>query len=469
MNNLMVMSKFLLGKLRRIYFMALPENKQDLKRSRRWYTVGDSANQTIAQLAGGTFIVTLMSYVGISDANIGILTSLASLAAVFQLMTMRFVNKLPKYKFYVCFTVLQKLVFSLIYFIPLFTLSNRAKMIWVVLGYFYAQICTQIGTPASQDWIASLVPSRLRGRYFAIKDSVAVFIVASVMLIAGIILDYFKNGHLTTGFVLIGIMIAILVIINLVAFSFMKEPRLSLTNEDGYEMHGTLAKRAKTLHKNDFNDSMMSELKFAFGNRYFRKALGLNCLWMTSFYIAAPFNSSYQIKELTLPYTFIMIIGFCSNLFRIYISPKVGRLADRFGMAKVFKYSLLGLLLNYFLTACSLPNNAYIMIPIAAFFSACGWSFIGIGLFGIQLEFLDEKKRMIQLSLISSISGVYGFLISYLGGRLLDYLQRNPLIIFQRELYAQQILNSIGVVLLLVTFSYTKLLIQGKSPKKQGR
>lgn len=449
--------------------MALPENKQDLKRSRRWYTVGDSANQTIAQLAGGTFIVTLMSYVGISDANIGILTSLASLAAVFQLMTMRFVNKLPKYKFYVCFTVLQKLVFSLIYFIPLFTLSNRAKMIWVVLGYFYAQICTQIGTPASQDWIASLVPSRLRGRYFAIKDSVAVFIVASVMLIAGIILDYFKNGHLTTGFVLIGIMIAILVIINLVAFSFMKEPRLSLTNEDGYEMHGTLAKRAKTLHKNDFNDSMMSELKFAFGNRYFRKALGLNCLWMTSFYIAAPFNSSYQIKELTLPYTFIMIIGFCSNLFRIYISPKVGRLADRFGMAKVFKYSLLGLLLNYFLTACSLPNNAYIMIPIAAFFSACGWSFIGIGLFGIQLEFLDEKKRMIQLSLISSISGVYGFLISYLGGRLLDYLQRNPLIIFQRELYAQQILNSIGVVLLLVTFSYTKLLIQGKSPKKQGR
>ncbi|HCL02137.1 MAG TPA: MFS transporter [Lachnoclostridium phytofermentans] len=469
MNNLMVMSKFLLGKLRRVYFMALPENKQDLKRSRMWYTVGDSANQTMMQLAGGTFIVTLMSYVGISDANIGILTSLASLAAVFQLMTMRFVNRLPKYKFYVCLTVLQKLAFSLIYFIPLFTLSERAKVIWVVLGYFYAQICTQIGTPASQDWIASLVPSRLRGRYFAIKDSVAVFVVATVMLIAGIILDYFKNGHLTIGFVLIGIMIAILVIVNLVAFSFMKEPRLSLTNEDGYEMHGNLAKRAKTVHKIDSNDSMMSELKFAFGNRYFLKALCLNCLWMTSFYIAAPFNSSYQIKELALPYTFIMIIGFCSNLFRIFISPKVGRLADRFGMAKIFKYSLLGLLLNYFLTACSLPSNAYIMIPIAAFFSACGWSFIGIGLFGIQLEFLDEKKRMIQLSLLSSISGVYGFLISYLGGRLLDYFQRNPLVIFQRELYAQQILNTIGVALLLVTFSYTKFMIQGQSPKKQGR
>lgn len=449
--------------------MALPENKQDLKRSRMWYTLGDSANQTIAQLAGGTFIVTLMSYVGISDANIGILTSLASLAAVFQLMMMRFVNKLPKYKFYVCFTVLQKLAFSLIYFVPLFTLSGRAKMIWVVVGYFYAQICTQIGTPANQDWIASLVPSRLRGRYFAIKDSVAVFVTVSVMLIAGIVLDHYKKSHLTIGFVLIGIMIAILVIVNFVAFSFMKEPRLSYTNEDGFEMHGTLAKRAKSVHKNDSHDSMKSELKSAFGNRFFRKALGLNCLWMTSFYIAAPFNSSYQIKELALPYTFIMIIGFCSNLFRIYISPKVGRLADRFGMAKVFKYSLLGLLLNYLLTACSLPSNAYIMIPAAAFFSACGWSFIGIGLFGIQLEFLDEKRRMIQLSLLSSISGVYGFLISYLGGKLLDYFQKNPLVIFQKELYAQQILNTLGVVLLLVTFTYTKLVIQGKSPKKQVR
>ena len=448
--------------------MALPENKQDMKKSRIWYTVGDSANQTIAQLAGGTFIVTLMSYVGISDANIGILTSLASLAAIFQLMTMRFVNKLPKYKFYVCFTVLQKLMFTVIYFVPLLTLSKEAKIIWVVAGYFYAQICTQIGTPANQDWIASLVPSRLRGRYFAIKDSVAVFVTVTVMLIAGVLLDYFKKGHLTIGFVIIGLMIAVLVTINLVAFSFMKEPRLSYTNEEGLEMHGALAKRAKSLHKGEVHDSMGTELKFAFGNRFFRKALLLNCLWMTSFYIAAPFNASYQIKELALPYTFIMVIGFCCNLFRIYITPRVGRLADRFGMARVFKYSLLGLLLNYMLTAFSLPGNAYVMVPLAAFFSACGWSFIGIGLFGIQLEYLNEKKRMIQLSLLSSISGVYGFLVSYLGGRILDHLQKNPISLFGRELYAQQILNTLGVVLLLVTFTYTKLAIQGKSPKKQG-
>ncbi len=108
------------------------------------------------------------------------------------------------------------------------------------------------------------------------------------------------------------------------------------------------------------------------------------------------------------------------------------------------------------------------MIPAAAFFSACGWSFIGIGLFGIQLEFLEEKKRMIQLSLLSSISGVYGFFVSYIGGRLLDYFQKKPLILFQKELYAQQILNTLDVAFLLVTFTYTKLEIQGKSPRKQG-
>lgn len=466
------MTNFLLGKVRRIYFMALPENKLDLKKSRVCYTIGDSAAQTIVQLAGGTFIVALMSSIGISDANIGILTSLASLAALFQLFTMRFVSKLKKYKFFVCFTVMQKFFLALIYMVPLLSFSMEAKIIWVVGGYFLAQIWTQIGTPTTQDWIASLVPSRVRGRYFAIKDSVAVFIVVSVMLVAGIILDHFKKEDIKIGFVIISVMILVLALINLIAFSMMKEPRVSIIDENGYEMHGNLAKRAKQekleeleeLKKQGVSEgqkeNIITEIKDAFTFPLFRKALLLNLLWMSCFYIAAPFNASYQIKELSLPYTFIMIVNFVVNMIRIYISPKVGKLADRFGMARIFKYFLLGLMLNYILTSFSLPGNAYIMMPIASLCSSVGWAFIGIGLFGIQLEFLDAKKRMMQLTILSSISGVYGFLISFVGGKILEFLQHNRPVFFGRELYAQQILNMVGAIMIIITFMYTKFRIQ---------
>jgi sugar phosphate permease len=223
--------------------MALPESKIDLKKSRIYYTTADTATQTIVQLAGGTFLAALMSYSGISDANIGIITSLVSLAALSQLFLINYFKRLKKYKFLVCATSLQRLLFALLYFIPLLGIRTPGKAILIVLLYFIGQVCVQIGIPASQDWIASLVPSRLRGKYFSIKDSVAVFVVSSMMLISGMVLDYFKKSNILIGFIIIGILIFLLTMINVISLSLMKEPKTSYMNQDGKEMHGRLASK----------------------------------------------------------------------------------------------------------------------------------------------------------------------------------------------------------------------------------
>lgn len=96
MSKLILDFNWLLGHLRRIYFMALPENEEDYEKSRGYYIAGDSATQTIAQLAGGTFLVSLMLSVNIPDAAIGVITSMASFAALFQLFTMQKINRLKK-------------------------------------------------------------------------------------------------------------------------------------------------------------------------------------------------------------------------------------------------------------------------------------------------------------------------------------------------------------------------------------
>ena len=87
-------------------------------------------------------------------------------------------------------------------------------------------------------------------------------------------------------------------------------------------------------------------------------------MWMNCAYISAQFNASYQIKELNLSYTFLMVIGFISNLLRIYITPKVGRYGDYYGMARVLKYFILTLGIQYLLLAFTVPGNAYIMTVI---------------------------------------------------------------------------------------------------------
>jgi MFS family permease len=466
-SNFMDINRYLLAQMRRIYFMALPESKQDFKKSRVYFTVGDSAAQTIVQLSGGTFLATLMAYCGISDANIGIITSLVSLAAISQIFLIQYMKRIKKYKFLVCATAMHRVLFTLIYFIPLLSIRNSEKAVFIIILYFIGQIFVQIGTPAAQDWIASLVPSRLRGKYFSIKDSIAVFIVSSTMLLAGMILDYFKTRNIMTGFIIIGILIFILVVINVVALSKMKEPKISYMNQDGKEMHGRLAKKAKEIEveQKDKGQGILLEIKEAFTDRKFRKAFTLQFLYTFAFYICTPFYASYQINELKLPYTFIMLVGFIANLYRIYITPKFGRLADKYGMAKILRYSLLALGLNLFFMAITVPGNAYPMHIVGTIFSSTAWAFVGIGLFGVQLDFFKNEKRMIWLTFVSSISGVFGFFVSIIGGKMLDYLQKSSLSIGGVTIYAQQVLNMIGFIIMLITVLYIKFFIETEKIK----
>jgi len=472
LNNFKYLNKYLLAQMRRIYFMALPENKKDFKKSRIYYTVGDSAVQTIAQLSGGTFLATLMSFCGISDAKIGIITSLVSLAAISQIFLIKYFKRIKKYKFLVCLTAFLRILFILMYFVPLLPIRDTDKATCIVILYFVGQIFVQVGTPASQDWIASLVPSRLRGKYFSIKDSVAVFVVSSTMLLAGIILDHYKTRNIMSGFIIIGGLIFILVLTNVIALSMMKEPKLSYMNQDGKEMHGRLVKRANIALEKEKENSIILEVKEAFLDQRFRKVFILQCLFFLSFYIAVPFNASYQINQLALPYTFIMLVGFIANLYRIYITPKLGRLADKHGMAKILRYTLFALGLNFLTMAFTVPGNAYPMQIIASIFGSTAWAFVGIGLFGVQLDFFKNEKRMIWLTLTSSLSGVFGFIVSLIGGGILSHLQKIALTFFGVKIYAQQVLNMIGFIVILFTVLYIKIYIETEkisSNHKDGR
>lgn len=476
------------GWLYRIYFMALPENEEDVRRSRRFYVMGDSAAQTIAQLAGGTFLVSLLLSAGFSDAQAGVVTSTASLAAVFQLFTMQRINRLKKRKLFVCFCVLQKLLLAVLFFLPLMNvegMDGRFLQALLLCGYFLVQVWSQIGTPATQDWIASLVPLGERGSYFSKKDAVAVFVTVTLMLVMGFVMDLCAGPRQLLGFLINGSLILFLALLNFGAFSLMKEPRLGETTPDGREIHLRRARKrpgdmpdekgappfSLSAHerKTASCGSLMAEVREAFRDRDFRMAFFTNLLWLTAFYTASPFNTSYQLGELSLSFTFLMVVGFLGNLARIAVTPAVGRLGDRYGMACVYKYSLIGILLNFASFTLAVPANAPIMTVLGTVFSALGWSFAGIGLFGIQLELIREEKRTLQLSILSALGGIYGFLVSFLTGRLLSFLQEAQSSVMGVKLYAQQITNTLGVFFLAVLIAYLKFFVQKREREVMGK
>ena len=155
-----------------------------------------------------------------------------------------------------------------------------------------------------------------------------------------------------------------------------------------------------------------------------------------------------------------MLVGFLFNLYRIYISPKLGRMADKHGMAKILRYTVLALGFNLLSNTFTMPFNAYPMLIVGAFMGSTAWAFVGIGLFGIQLAFFKSENRMTRLIIVSSLCGLFGFLVSILGGQLLKYFQSLSPYLFGQKIYAQQILNLIGFIVILFMVYYIRFHIE---------
>ena len=458
MDNFLYIYYFIMGRVRRLYFMAVPENKQEFKTSRKLFTVDGATSQMIIQLVGGAFIASLISNLGIDDSLNGIIASFSVLACFFQPIATILTKNLKKFKLFVCITAItHRLLFSFIFFIPFLNISGQAKIAIFVVAFLLGHVFLQIGIPAAQDWIASLVPQKLRGKYFAIRDLIGVMSFAVITLIAGIILDkYEADNNMITGFFIIGSIVFLLALINIIALSNIKEPKIAYENRRGKEPHGRLLKKLYHSHGTDF----ISDMKSAFHSRPFKKVIILNTMWQVILFFTTTYNALYQIKELNLKYTFIMTIGLFVNLTRTCVTPFWGRLGDKYGMARILKYSFATMAVYNLLMVFTVPENAFFMLPAALIFSGIAWGFVGIGMLGVQLDYLPGEKRISYLSINAAIGGICGFLASVLGGEILKKIQELKPVLFGRQIYAQQFINAIAVLLLILLIIYIKFAIQ---------
>lgn len=454
------------GRLRRLFFMSIPENEKDYRSSRRMFIAADTMNQIIGNLAGGTYLMALLAHLDVSDGDIGIILSLGTLAAVFQLFIIEYVQKLKKYKMYVVLTVFQRMWLGVLFLIPFLGIGTKLKAVLVVILFMFAQVWSQTGNTVSVAWMAMLVPNHIRGTFLARKEAVAVFLAVFSTFVMGVIYDFFANINMEYAFAVNGSLLIILALVNTALFVLMKDPRHSLTNAEGKELHGKLAKRAQKEIQTE-KKPFLEIFRDAFSSSGFRKVLLMTILWNCCYYVICPFMSSYYICDLGLSYTFVTLISLLTTILRVSILPIMGRFSDQKGAEGVMCVSLGLFTVSYVLFAFAVPSNGVVMYCVASLFSAVGWSYIGAGLLNIQLKNMEESKQTEQYAILSGVSGLSAMVISVISGKILDFLQRNQVEIAGTKLYAQQVLNLVGAVLLILLILYVMLVVRKSSPDEK--
>ena len=313
----------------------------EYKRTRVAYVMQAMFEYFISILVTDAFIAKILDYLGVSEANIGVITTIISLAMFFQLGSLLLAKaRISVKKMVLLFSTVSQLLFSLLYLIPFFTISDVTKryvaVIFIVIAYFSLYIFS----PIHYKWAYKFVRSEQRARYSAAKEMISLGAGSTFSIIVGILIDRFEGlGNLEGAFTFIAVSAFIVSICNFICILMMKdEPKEERVDSE----------------KMKLSDVM----KNTFGNKGFRVCLYALSLWEFTRYFQLGFMGSFKNTMIegsgvfSSPMLVVQIINLAGHGVRLLLSYPIAKYSDRKGYAK-------GMQIGLIIAACAFLINSF--------------------------------------------------------------------------------------------------------------
>ena len=206
-----------------------------IKRSRIMYIFEAALEYFISILVAGSYLATLTKELGFSDSLTGILSSVISLGCLFQLFSLLVRRKKVK-AFVLIFSIINQLLFMLLYIIPLTNFEKHTKIVIFVVLIFLAYLIYNFVHPKKINWLMSLIDDKQRGSFTANKEIVSLVSGMIFTFGMGAIIDYFsETGRIRLAFVFSAIVIFALMVLHSLTMLFTVEKELPSSNKKNYK------------------------------------------------------------------------------------------------------------------------------------------------------------------------------------------------------------------------------------------
>ncbi len=415
-------------------------SEKEYAKSRNYFVLEGALATGIGTMAGGVIISGILKYLGATDSINGIISGFPVAAGILLIFMPLVFRNLHRVKLTVTiFAAVHRLLFSLMLAVPLIFEGSAARLYVFVGIYALAYMLGTFIGPSASNWIVSLVPAHVRGRYFGLREGVMIATMTVMSVVIGVVIDKMKaTGNEAFGYFICTIVIFVFTVFNFYCLVKIKEPP---------QKH----------NKNSI--TLKNIIRKPFMNRRFRKVLILTALWSFSLQIGGPFFSIYFYSVLGLNYTYIMLMNVLMYVMRVFAAQYWGRLADKKSWPYVTKLSLivLGIVHAGFLF---MNENTYtIMYPLLQGLSGVGWGGVAISMFNIQFDYAPDENRPSYISLNTALASITGFgaillasfIVSRVGGTV-TYLGSMPIHGMQYLLFAS------GVFILLTALYVHKVI-----------
>lgn len=289
-------------------------------------------------------------------------------------------------------------------------INSQQLVILTLVIVFFSHLAGGLGCASWMSWLAIIVPRRLRGRYFGIRNSAASLTNLLCVPLAGFAVSHWYGGTLQ-GYgvvLLVGILFG-LVSLGCQYFKIDVNPQLQNTCIEVTQKKNKVGViHELPLPKNKENDK----------NSHFWIFLLYFSLWMLAFNLCAPFVNLYLLETLNIDVGWVTVYSSLQAGASLLMVVLWGKLADKLGNRPILIFvGIIVAVTPLFWFGIGNRNlDIWLWLPLLHIFIGGTGAAVDLCNNNLQIGVTPVRNQSIYFAIAAAIAGVTGALGTTIGG-----------------------------------------------------
>ncbi|HEY9851224.1 MAG TPA: MFS transporter [Leptolyngbyaceae cyanobacterium] len=374
-----------------------------------------------SSITSGVLLSNFLLQLGASTVEIGILSSIPMLVNLLQPVGAYLASLTTSRYWYGMWIFGPARLLWLILVLGIWLISpndtNKHNLLqWTLAIVLASNILSALGGASWFSWVAALVPHRLRGRYFGIRNSAASLANLICIPLMGLAVSAWPGGTIQ-GY---GVTLAIGVGLGLISLKFQSQMADVNPQEQcrHREMTGSAQKGERLPQISDSSKPSSSLFDPNFGR--FLLYFGL---WTFAVNVSNPFFNLYLLDNLDIDVKWVTLYNSLTSGANLLMLVGWGKLADRIGNRPILL--LVGILVAvtpiFWLGTDADIFSLWLWLPLLHLLQGGTWAAIDLCNHNIQMQVAPIRHQATYFAIAGAVGGVGGALATICGGFLAQF------------------------------------------------
>ncbi len=403
--------------------------KEDIRSSLEASTIDGIFATIFSNYTGGALLSSFLVDLQASTVEIGMLTSLPMLMSFLQPLGAYFSNRTNSRHIYGLWVFAPSRLVWLLLILGIAVVSQHQAyshyLVIFTLGLvLISNIFAALGSASWLSWLAAIVPSQLRGRYFSIRNILCSLVSLICLPLAGLGVSIWPGGAIQGYGVVLGIGI-LAGVVSLVFQCFMVDvnPQIQQRAIAEYSNPSKVSSNNLALEEIDIQAKSLPANPLRNPNlMIFLLYLGV---WTFAVNLSAPFFNVYMLENLGLEVTWVTLFNSFSAGATMLMLIVWGRVSDRIGNRPLLLGVGFLVAITPFLWLLVNPQhvNTQMLVLLGLLHILAGgtWAAIDLCNNNIQMSIAPVWQHSSFFGLTGAVAGVSGAFGTTVGGYLAQF------------------------------------------------